>query len=986
MYESEQVHFHFILAFGCGQRIPVLVNQQMVSVDVMQRDPKSIDEFWAALAPVGRAGPSIIQNLQRKPYWFKYARSQNVHPHLAVNGQRMVDATEPWCAGDVLRARYHVWERQHILHILAGVALQEDETFVESTSFLQIDHQLRFGNAIDEDALPLQTAFGDICMELHRQCIDACNGAADCARVEVTGGSNTALSDCCESPEQNLRSFAKWSPQQATGISENSGCQPWTWTVGSEPLQKECTNFYRSASFSVISKSQTQTELLLREGVGDNVDPYNSQEAVSAEIPPLLRKGARGNMDPRNFQEEGQQWSWLRSTGENCASDHVPQAEVNSSVPCLTESRPFPVSDELLLRDCARGNVDPCKYQEVMAQEPFLNFNDESRCDLQSFGGRASDSCHADGEDISPTSKSCISELRVLIQRLDDSSWQGFNNDFEQIPNLHPFARAACEITSLQQDGNTIHVYTDGSAAKRQAAWAFVVLNETRNKGERSFHKLGYAGAMLTDDVGPFVPNALDSEATAIIAATEFLLSRKWLSQIEIFFHYDALSAGHGAFGLQNIPNNNHDVSERQKAARMMVALLQQKAQCCRGLHVKAHSGQPWNELADSVASAIRQGWQPPCEAKLRCKELLTHPLANFAWIEAGRTDEIPGLETVLRNHPPDPDRGEGGQAGVELWLNGEALSKSFGVSFSPIKDACVWFQSSRILATTCHFGTLQIEIITIYAPQQARPAEEIRRWWSQLDQVIAKVRHGQICEKYALLLPATFEEFHVGEGFTYIGPKGHRSRIDFFAVSEICREGIKTSCVNQDIDLINGDRDHQAICLEMQMTFQSCSDDGRMGRVGLYDRSAARDNKHCRRIDLVEDLPPQPWEVDVNQHWNTFRNHLQQKSKTLFPKAKRQQRQSYFDCLTWQSLCDRKDLRLQHRALHRDINAFYLRACFGLWKQQCDESAHKHRFELHQLRLQEAVVIEARRKLDHWIRISAPTKGEHGNNGLNPS
>eukprot|EP00435_Cladocopium_sp_Y103_P007600 s362_g2.t1 len=244
---------------------------------------------------------------------------------------------------------------------------------------------------------------------------------------------------------------------------------------------------------------------------------------------------------------------------------------------------------------------------------------------------------------------------------------------------------------------------------------------------------------MLKDDVGPFVPNALDSEATAIIAATEFLLSREWLSQIEIFFHYDALSAGHGAFGLQNIPNNNHDVSERQKAARMMVALLQRKAECCRGLHVKAHNGQPWNELADSVASAIRQGWQPPCEAKLRCKELLTHPLANFAWIEAGRTDEIPALETVLRNHPPDPDRGEGGQAGVELWLNGEALSKSFGVSFSPIKDACVWFQSSRILATTCHFGTLQIEIITIYAPQQARPAEEIRRWWSQLDQVIAK-------------------------------------------------------------------------------------------------------------------------------------------------------------------------------------------------------------------------------------------------------
>ena len=50
---------------------------------------------------------------------------------------------------------------------------------------------------------------------------------------------------------------------------------------------------------------------------------------------------------------------------------------------------------------------------------------------------------------------------------------------------------------------------------------------------------------------------------------------------------------------------------------------------------------------------------------------------------------------------------GDNGQAGTELWMNGVALSRLFGVQFTADKDLCTWHADKRVLAVRCSVGSV---------------------------------------------------------------------------------------------------------------------------------------------------------------------------------------------------------------------------------------------------------------------------------------
>ena len=64
----------------------------------------------------------------------------------------------------------------------------------------------------------------------------------------------------------------------------------------------------------------------------------------------------------------------------------------------------------------------------------------------------------------------------------------------------------------------------------------------------------------------------MDAEATAIIAAAEFLLPVVTLDQV-VHFHFDASAVGFGAFGVQAIPTY-HGQEFHQAAQRACHDLL----------------------------------------------------------------------------------------------------------------------------------------------------------------------------------------------------------------------------------------------------------------------------------------------------------------------------------------------------------------------------------------------------------------------------
>ena len=153
--------------------------------------------------------------------------------------------------------------------------------------------------------------------------------------------------------------------------------------------------------------------------------------------------------------------------------------------------------------------------------------------------------------------------------------------------------------------------------------------------------------------------NALNAEATALIGVAEFLLSQPQLSEWDVCCHFDALSVGQGTFGWSNCCTVERENGVRQTAARILMSMVQRRIGKIQGHHTHAHVGQLWNEMADSIAGAICDGWTAPTPAELKSHMLLSHSMKEWAWMQIKPGDELPCLEDVLQNRPPNTATGQ---------------------------------------------------------------------------------------------------------------------------------------------------------------------------------------------------------------------------------------------------------------------------------------------------------------------------------------
>ena len=250
-----------------------------------------------------------------------------------------------------------------------------------------------------------------------------------------------------------------------------------------------------------------------------------------------------------------------------------------------------------------------------------------------------------------------LDSLRDVLDALAQPWPAGsFATDYQAIPNLHPIVAMICadqDWAPISGSGVRYHLYTDGSAKLTPspvAAWAFQVLLESLGPWGVQFHRIGYTGAVLGDDVPEAQVDALDAEALALIFAADWLLSLP--QSVDCVLHFDALAAGCGASGTQNEPAPAMCPRPLQHYARCLLSMAQAKHISLRWAHVKAHTGQPDNEVADS---ALVSGWDPPCRPSFRLRSLLEHPLRDWAWMEYNPTAELPDLATTPTAAPSPP-------------------------------------------------------------------------------------------------------------------------------------------------------------------------------------------------------------------------------------------------------------------------------------------------------------------------------------------
>ena len=70
--------FNFIVSYGGRDEAAIIVHQQLGAVEEMSHQSSTVDEFWALRVPRNCIAHNVPGTALGPPFWFRYARSQNV--------------------------------------------------------------------------------------------------------------------------------------------------------------------------------------------------------------------------------------------------------------------------------------------------------------------------------------------------------------------------------------------------------------------------------------------------------------------------------------------------------------------------------------------------------------------------------------------------------------------------------------------------------------------------------------------------------------------------------------------------------------------------------------------------------------------------------------------------------------------------------------------------------------------------------------------
>ena len=237
-------------------------------------------------------------------------------------------------------------------------------------------------------------------------------------------------------------------------------------------------------------------------------------------------------------------------------------------------------------------------------------------------------------------------KLRKSLLKLRKWPDTAFCNCWEQVPDGHPYLLLIPRLQPALGNIGALHIFTDGSYYKKKlaAAWAFSVVLQL--PGER-YYRWGFTGGILDG-----CTSSLAAEAAGLAHAMCWLISSMADTAYPVTLHGDATAVGYGASGVQAMPNVQ-DIEALH--LRALFQLCKSVFDDLTFRHVPAHSGQPDNELVDSVAKSLAlQQWAPFKDVP-DIQELLSAPLLDWAWLlveqEVNCNPEYPSLQDIIHGN-----------------------------------------------------------------------------------------------------------------------------------------------------------------------------------------------------------------------------------------------------------------------------------------------------------------------------------------------
>ena len=250
------------------------------------------------------------------------------------------------------------------------------------------------------------------------------------------------------------------------------------------------------------------------------------------------------------------------------------------------------------------------------------------------------------------------------------------NNFVMMLPDLSPEIQWIFKDLPVWQDDPVaeVHIYVDGSCFENRqqkqfesAAWAFIVIVKSATSDSDCCQFFAAVSNPLSEadmsanefyGVGELTKDPLSAEAAGM------LMVQTWICQSPFkclhVVHYDNCTVGKCAEGTAQW----HAKWEHERIHTNLCAMrhcLEAIKQRIRYEHVKAHDGNPMNEVADSLAKATAKGIFGKHPLPVDISRVMHHRHFKYAWMAVSSTSVIPkpaALRGLFKAEGPfDPNK-----------------------------------------------------------------------------------------------------------------------------------------------------------------------------------------------------------------------------------------------------------------------------------------------------------------------------------------
>ena len=265
---------------------------------------------------------------------------------------------------------------------------------------------------------------------------------------------------------------------------------------------------------------------------------------------------------------------------------------------------------------------------------------------------------------------------------------------------------------------------------------------------------------------------------------------------------------------------------------------------------------------------------------------------------------------------------------------------------------------TSQVLIVSVTLPFLELLCCVAHAPHTGSQGQQLQYWWTQLQELLQRYLHRRhlvlmidanadpipddthvgwyqhksrpkqrfgdhlwtnIVQYFSLLLPSRYEQWHEGEGTTWISNDGlKQARDDYIAIPMTWSGFHLHSLVDMFLDSGTQGLDHRAVRLRIRGVLQG---EVRPHRKATIDREAIRTATKDEWTHFFADWPSVPWDTDVTTHAASVRMEFQKRLQQHFPpKARKRNRPQAFSDKTWDLFQERNYLKKILAAHHRAV------------------------------------------------------------------